>query len=269
LSKKTEVRGGEYLMTLYVKQIKYMKNNFYFQHDYHSREDGKLLEIKMKHGMSGVGTYWCLVEMLHEGGGYIETKQNLLAFQLQVDEQIITDIVERCFSVEDDKITSNRVKLNLFEREQKKIHNQEKGKRGAEVRWNKTKPDPNKGIVEVINNHSTTIVELYPDYSSTIVNDAKGKGKEKEKEKDKVKSKLIEIFKYEIQDKLLTEEQVLSINFNKLKTDLNLFFNETYPTWEQDLKRTDPNMFCIGLEKKFKFDNFRIATIKAYKLLNK
>lgn len=237
---------------------------FYFQHDNYSRDDEKLIEVRMKHQMTGLGVYWCLVEMLHEGNGYIETKPKLLAFQLQVDEQVINDVVEICFSVEDDKITCNRVKQNLLYREEIKLKKSEAGKKGMSVRWNKNNSN-------VITNDNTVITE----HNSVITehNKEKEKGKVKDKvivtEKEKIDKKLIEIFKYEIKEKVLTEEQVLSINFDKLKSDLNLFFNETYPTWEQDLKKSDANMFCVNLEKKFKFDNFRIATIKAYKLLNK
>jgi hypothetical protein len=240
---------------------------FYFQHDNYSRDDEKLVEVRMKHQMAGIGVYWCLVEMLHESNGYIETKPKLLAFQLQVDEQVINDVVEICFSVEDGKITCNRVKQNLNERQEKFKKKQEVGRQNVLKRWNKD--------TTTIPTNTTTI----PNDSKVIPNHTIDKEKEKEKgkvkekvivtEKEKINKRLIEIFKYEIKENKLTEEQVLSINFDKLKTDLNLFFNENYPTWEQDLKRTDPNMFCVNLEKKFKFDNFRIATIKAYKLLNK
>lgn len=253
-----------------------MKNNFYFQHDYHSRDDGKLLEIRMKHGMSGVGTYWCLVEMLHEGGGYIETKQNLLAFQLQVDQQIITDIVQLCFSVEDDKITSNRVKLNLYEREQKKIANQEKGKIGAQVRWNKNKPDPNQGIVEVINNNSSTIVEPYSNHSTTIVNDSptivndtKEKGKEKGKEKDKDKEKLNKlksIWKYELNQNMITEEQLEKLTLNMVyKNFIKTPF--AYENWSIDLNKKGASRFLLDLNKEI--PNEVIALVKTYELLNK
>lgn len=233
---------------------------FYFQHDNYSRDDEKLVEVRMKHQMAGIGVYWCLVEMLHESNGYIETKPKLLAFQLQVDEQVINDVVEICFSVEDGKITCNRVKQNLNEREEKFKKKQETGRNNViKGRWNKD--------TTTIPTHTTTIPndsKVIPNHTIVIE-----KEKDKVKEKDIVKNRLIEIFKYEIKDKLLTEEQVLSINIEKLKRDLNLFFNETYPTWEQDLNKSDANRFCVNLEKNFKFDNFRIATIKAYKFLNK
>ena len=242
---------------------------YYFQHDNHSREDEKLIEVRMKHQMAGIGVYWCLVEMLHEGNGYIETKPKLLAFQLQVDEEVINDVVEICFSVEDDKITCNRVKQNLLYREEIKLKKSEAGKKGMASRWNKTDNT-------VITNNSNVITKD----NTVITEHNKEKEKEKEKEKvidkdkvieteiDKRNKKLIEIFKYEIKEKKLTKEQVIGIDNDLLRKDLNLYFNEKYPEWEKDLKRNDANRFCVNLEKQFQFDNFRIATIKAYKLLN-
>jgi hypothetical protein len=240
---------------------------YYFQHDNYSRDDEKLIEVRMKHQMAGIGVYWCLVEMLHEGNGYIETKPKLLAFQLQVDEQVINDVVEICFSVEDGKITCKRVKQNLSEREEKFKKKQEIGRNNVlKGRWNKD--------TTTIPTHTTTI----PNDSKVIPNHTIEKKKEKEKvidkekvivtEIDKRNKKLIEIFKYEIKDKIFTEEQVLGINNDMLKKDLNLYFNEKYPEWEKDLNKNDANRFCVNLEKQFQFDNFRIATIKAYKLLN-
>jgi hypothetical protein len=240
---------------------------FYFQHDNHSREDEKLIEVRMKHQMAGIGVYWCLVEMLHEGNGYIETKPKLLAFQLQVDEQVINDVVDICFSVEDDKITCNRVKQNLLYREEIKLKKSEAGKKGMASRWSKTDNT-------VITNDNTVITKD----NTVITEHNKEKEKEKEKVIDKVKvieteiekrnKKLIEIFKYEIKENKLTKEQVIGITNDMLKKELNLYFNENYPEWEKHLNKTDANRFCLSLEKQFKFDNFRIATIKAYKLLN-
>lgn len=237
---------------------------YYFQHDNYSRDDEKLIEVRMKHQMAGIGVYWCLVEMLHEGNGYIETKPKLLAFQLQVDEQVINDVVEICFSVEDGKITCKRVKQNLYEREEKFKKKQETGRQNVNKRWNKD--------TTTIPTDTTTI----PNDSKVIPNHTIDKEKEKVIDKDKVivteiekrNKKLLEIFKYEIKENKLTKEQVLDITSDILKKQLNLFFNENYPEWEKHLKKSDANMFCKSLEKQFQFDNFRIAMVKAYKFLN-
>jgi hypothetical protein len=42
------------------------KASFFFSHDYHARNDEKVLTLRAEHGMKGYGTYWALVEMLYE-----------------------------------------------------------------------------------------------------------------------------------------------------------------------------------------------------------
>jgi hypothetical protein len=136
------------------------------------------------------------------------------------------------------------------------------------------------GIVKDDNGTYTLSIPYQYPIDSLSENQDTPKEKEKEEEQVKVKSKvieteidkrnkkLIEIFKYEIKEKKLTKEQVIGIDNDLLRKELNLYFNEKYPEWEKDLKKNDANRFCVNLEKQFQFDNFRIATIKAYKLLN-
>ena len=192
-----------------------VNQKYYFKHDNHSREDEKLIEVRMKHQMAGIGVYWCLVEMLHEGNGYIETKPKLLAFQLQVDEQVINDVVEICFSVEDDKITCNRVKQNLLYREEQKLKKSEAGKKGMSVRWNK-----DNNVITNDNNVITNDNSVITEHNKEKETD-KGKVIDKvivkETEIEKRNKKLLEIFKYEIKDKILTKEQVLDITSDILK----------------------------------------------------
>ena len=47
----------------------------YFPHDFAARLS--LRDVRKDFGMVGVGVYWCIVEILHEEGGYI--KENDLA----------------------------------------------------------------------------------------------------------------------------------------------------------------------------------------------
>jgi hypothetical protein len=109
----------------------------YFTHDYRARDDYKLIKVRMKHQMAGVGVYWCLVEMLHEGMAKIDYDLDVLSFQLLVDKQIIDDVIKDCFSVEDNKITCQRVKDNLTLRMEKYNKKSEDGKAAANKRWNK------------------------------------------------------------------------------------------------------------------------------------
>ncbi len=111
----------------------------YFTHDYRSRDDKKLIKVRMKHKMAGVGVYWSLVEMLHEGMGYVDHDLDVLSYQLQVEKDIIEDVIENCFQIEDNKITCERVKTNLTIRMEKYNKKSEDGKAAANKRWGKNK----------------------------------------------------------------------------------------------------------------------------------
>jgi hypothetical protein len=116
-----------------------METKNYFQHDYRSRLDEKLLEVRMKHGIGGFGLYWCLVEMLHEGNGFIKKKPEVIAFELQTDVEIVKDVIDICFKIEDDEITCDRVKENLAIREQKRLAKSKAGSKGMNNRWGSNK----------------------------------------------------------------------------------------------------------------------------------
>ena len=152
-----------------------MQTTNYFQHDYRSRLDKKLLKVRMKHQMTGVGVYWSLVEMLHENDGILDMDIEMIAYELQTDEEIITDVINICFEYEDGNIISKRVIKNLEYRKMKHLESVNKGRKGAEKRWGKS------------NSNSSSIVQLKNKYSTSIVNYSKEKDKEKDKEKVKEK----------------------------------------------------------------------------------
>lgn len=168
----------------------------YFQHDYRSRLDMKLLEIRMKHGMTGFGIYWCLVEMLHEGNGVIKMKPEVIAFELQVPVEIIKDVINICFETDGEVVTCNRVKQNLAIREEKRLAKSKAGIKGMEKRWSNN----NKSIT----NDNTTITK----HNTTITKH----NIEKEKEKDIVigkeinKDKLLAVYKAPVEDVFISED---------------------------------------------------------------
>lgn len=152
-----------------------METKNYFQHDYRSRLDIKLLEIRMKHGIEGFGVYWALVEMLHEGNGYIKMKPEVVAFELQCSVEIVKDVIELCFEIDNDAITCKRVKENLAIREEKRLAKSKAGKKGMDKRWN---------------SYNTTITKD----NTTITKYNIEKEKEKEIVIDKVKDKLLQVY---------------------------------------------------------------------------
>lgn len=119
-----------------------MKETFYFSHDYGARNDPKLQNVLMDLGCEGIGIYWCLVEMLFEQDGKIDTDQiRGIAFNLHVSEEIVQDVVGKygLFHVvmENDVqyFFSDSVNSRLAERRRKKEVRRMAGIRGNQVRW--------------------------------------------------------------------------------------------------------------------------------------
>jgi hypothetical protein len=130
------------------------KESFYFSHDYNARTDRKLVNVIIKHGMSGIGVYWCLVEMLYEEGGYIPLEYERIAFELRTDEKLIQNIIcnFELFKVDDMKFWSESV----IERLEKRCEKSETARQSVLKRWDKYKC--NTDVIQS-NNNSNTIKE--------------------------------------------------------------------------------------------------------------
>ena len=71
-----------------------MKDAFYFQHDYNARNDPKLQELLVEHGVAGIGIFWCVIEQLYEQGGELPHKAcKSIAFALHVDIKVVESVV--------------------------------------------------------------------------------------------------------------------------------------------------------------------------------
>jgi hypothetical protein len=71
-----------------------MKQTYYFSHDYNSRNDRKVKNLLMKHGVAGLGVYWCIIEMLYEENGYLpESDCERIAFELRTDINLVKSVV--------------------------------------------------------------------------------------------------------------------------------------------------------------------------------
>lgn len=104
----------------------------FFSHDYHARS--KLAGIQMKHGLEGIGFYWCFIEILHENGGSVEEKRLAgIAYEIHADYDMVKDIVHNydLFIVKGGKITNDRVKRNLRKRQEVS----EARQKAAQTRW--------------------------------------------------------------------------------------------------------------------------------------
>lgn len=115
------------------------KDAYYFPHDFYAREDPKLQRVLMKHKLSGIGAYWCIVENLYEQGGVcrkcdIET----IAFGLHCDTELIESILNDfgLFEVNaDGDYVSPSVNKRLEHRMRVAQKRSSAGKKGNAVRW--------------------------------------------------------------------------------------------------------------------------------------
>lgn len=72
-----------------------MKDAYYFQHDYNARNDPKLQEVLLEHGVAGIGIFWCVIEQLYEQGGNLPHKAcKSIAFALHVDCKLVESVVK-------------------------------------------------------------------------------------------------------------------------------------------------------------------------------
>lgn len=71
------------------------KDTYYFSHDFHSRNDRKMKRLLLKEKVAGVGIYWCLVEMLHEEGGYISlSEMEVIAQELNISTEKLEKVIK-------------------------------------------------------------------------------------------------------------------------------------------------------------------------------
>lgn len=108
----------------------------YFSHDYYARNDTELVKIFMKYGLTGIGAYWCIIEMLYEEGGYLKlTEYDRITFELRTDYDLIKDIIENSnlFKFDDKKFWSE----TAIERLKMRAEKSEKARKSIEKRWKK------------------------------------------------------------------------------------------------------------------------------------
>lgn len=110
------------------------KDTFWFSHDHNARTDKEMLRLRMKHGMAGVGIFWCVVEMLYEENGYLMlTECERIAFELQVQKDVIEDILKsfQLFKNDGESFWSESVLYRLGLRKEKS----ESASKAALKRW--------------------------------------------------------------------------------------------------------------------------------------
>jgi len=119
-----------------------MKETFYFQHDYGARNDPKMQKVLMRLGLSGIGLFWSLIEMLYENNGNLPLSEcESIAFALRTDENALRSMINDfdLFKISDGKFYSESVLTRLNIRDEKS----KKARESANYRWKPREKDAN------------------------------------------------------------------------------------------------------------------------------
>lgn len=112
--------------------------NEYFSHDYNARNDIKIKKMFMGEGVSGIGIYWCLVEMLYENNGYLNLEDiPAIAYDLRTKEDKIHNLINKydLFCTNEKQFFSNSILKRLDIRNEKS----EMARKSAVARWENDK----------------------------------------------------------------------------------------------------------------------------------
>lgn len=112
------------------------KKALYFSHDYSARNDIKMIRLARDLGQEGIGIFWCIVEMLHESGGYLDVADiGLIAYQLHVKEALLAKVIDDygLFKTVDGHFYSERVLCNMAKMTRLSSIRSEAGSKGARV----------------------------------------------------------------------------------------------------------------------------------------
>lgn len=166
------------------------KNNLYFSHDTNARQDPKLQEVMMEHGLAGVGAYWCIIEQLYEQDGRLPRKNyRTIAFALHCEVELIRSVVEdfELFCGDDDCFWSDAVCRRLNER--KGVS--DKRREAISKRWDKTpaeaeqpqqKDAPDTNVIQM--NYKSNTTESGDDTSVIQTDTLKSKVKENKRKEN-------------------------------------------------------------------------------------
>lgn len=191
----------------------------YFSHDYKARVDSKIVNLFMKHGLAGIGAYWCIIEMLYENNGKImRTECERIAFELRTDYDFINSIINDfdLFIVSDTEFYSNSVLFRLNLRNEKS----KKASLSAKTRWYNANALQSQSESNAIN--------------KSKVNKKESKESKKDKNKQKPKKEInidFDIF-WNAYDKKEGSKPNCKKKWSKLTDEIRTKIIETLPIWK-------------------------------------
>jgi hypothetical protein len=90
------------------KQYKFLEKENWFKHDFRSREDKKLIRLKMKWKSSApIGVFWQLCEMIYESAGLLEYDIDVISYNCGDSVELVEDVIKMCFMITDDNFLTH------------------------------------------------------------------------------------------------------------------------------------------------------------------
>lgn len=113
------------------------KETFYFSHDYNARSDQKIMSLLARHGMSGYGIYWSIVEDLYNNANALRSDCDGIAYHLRVDTSVVKSILHDfdLFEHDGEMFGSLSVEKRMNARSEKSA----KARESASKRWEECK----------------------------------------------------------------------------------------------------------------------------------
>jgi hypothetical protein len=127
-----------------------VKDAFYFPHDSNARQDIKILKLRTRHGWSGYGLYWGIVEALRDQDEYCFESDDRelisLAIGCTVDE--LLPVLDTCIEVgllveEDGYIYSPSLTRRMVRMDEIREKRREAGEKGGKASQSKSKEEAN------------------------------------------------------------------------------------------------------------------------------
>lgn len=195
-----------------------MKDTFYFSHDYNTRQDIKVRKLLFKHGCTGYGVFWAIIEDLYNNSNALPTDYESLAYELRVDIELLKSVINDfdLFVIKNDYFGSVSIEKRLDERNEKSIQ----ARKSAFKRWGKTEDDANA---------------LPPNSKGNAIKERKGKELNEIKEKDNIDNRKLK-FSESLKPFLEIYGKEMLIQFYNYWTEPNKsntkFRQEMEKTWD-------------------------------------
>jgi hypothetical protein len=133
------------------KQYKFLEKENWFKHDFRSREDKKLIRLKMKWKSSApIGIFWQLCEMIYESAGLLEYDIDVISYNCGDSVELVEDVIKMCFIITDDNFLTHETIVEQLDIRQASYEKTSKtNSENVKKRWAKVNELNTNGIPSV------------------------------------------------------------------------------------------------------------------------